>query len=364
MVGTMYLVYNNSRFVTRLYIKDDSEDIEDALKRLLDQHNSFRKTNLQRKDLTVKKEENFKQPEKTINISLFKEFKYLEQLRNRIENLPFPKGLQVTIEQATESVKDTDKTRQRSLPIYESNMKLLYLKDDEGFARGVAKWLMLEPSVLNAKCTYKSGDRIIMECTLPAETDTLSKQERWGPLFEQKQANPKKGRFSKNCEIRVYSQFQFNQYFKDCIKGVTFISKGVCKFDSVGRSTVQLGYTLRNGEPLGEKPSLDVLRDYILKTVKIPRHTLVSKSSSWINSARFTSKGLKCTEYYLVVIDVEPEEKVVNNFRIENEDQLDQIIEEGLSLMTLETIEKSSEIDDEQLEIQMNYAKDISMKDE
>ena len=216
----MYEVYHHSRFFTRFFVRDESKSNRVyKLKKLIDNYNKYHSINdpffehVRLEHCTVIKHGHMKQYPVLATITLFCEFSQLNQLKKRICQLPFPKGLQVRIEQAKQSIKDgTNKKNpknrrsiktQKYLDVYQNNIKIFFKEDEmdkthSQFARGVAKWLMINPNnaskgapniskthystnELNVKCEKVMHGKIILRI-VPANT-TLTKGERWGELF-------------------------------------------------------------------------------------------------------------------------------------------------------------------------------------
>jgi len=320
----VYAVYHNSRLITRFYCDDDRSDIDKYIRtqllHIVDNYNTYYLCTLTIDDVIIVP--NNKVYEHQLTINVFFEFRYMKLFKQRIEELPFPKGLQIKTERSKRPL-DDDK---QFLPIYENNLKLFFSAENEKFARQVAKWLMIsDKSMLNVTCQYKSDSRIVLTCLQPMAYDNMTKEERWGPLFIMNQDKPDIGHFSSNCEIRVWQQFKYLDRFRDFVKGVTIPIQGPCPFENVGLSTVHLRYTMRNGDIDNEERSLQKLSKYIVDNVRIDGYNIVEKSRGWIYNPPNRT-------YYLIVLDLEKKivRHTLNNIAIDNISMLDNIINEGL----------------------------------
>lgn len=376
--GSIYLVYYKSLFITRLYCKDNETSssqspdlLENTVRESVKRHNNYHthKLNIDlnrgSNDITIVKEEQKTSITPRLEIVLFYEFEYLSCIKNLFENLSYPKGLQISIkkEKVNKDVSCMGKDNTNIETIYKSNMKLFFKKENEDFAHEIARALVdgrFGDINTNISCTGLYPDRIIMECT--RSRSALSYHERLGPLLKHSSViRSEYNVFGDNCVIGVWSQFPFKQIFTDdvVLSRLTLQDRGPCKFDSVGEKVIHLRYRLKNGSISGQQESLERLRDYILGNITISYAKIVHLSSDWCYTTKFTSNGLKKKKYYLVVLEIlihKNNSRAIGNFRIEHQDELQNIIEEGLHL----TQSRNLDLDEQQLEIGTYYAKEMS----
>lgn len=382
----MYVVYHRSNFVTRFYESPESPETPESPKspkenvrnvqltfeKIIEQHNHYN---------NCKADENFKPlkpykledcrvleeskqytgPTNLIRIGLFNEFKHLKNLKKRISDLPYPKGLQIEISQSRKPMSDNNSDH---LTIYQNNIKLFFdEKNDDNviLAKGIAKWLMLDPKQFNSRCINVLHDRIIMETVSVDTVDNtkLSKKDRWGELYippskpqiSSVDIDSQIGRFTDKIYISVFKQFKWMNYIEQIVQGPTITIGHQCEFDFIGENNIKLYYYERGCDDV-ESQGMILRHFYAFLQKHLPPHIKVIEEFNGIMNCDGSS-------YYQIILTVTkapkaPEKYSMNelahmgSFKINNLDELDKILAD------------EDEIDDEQNEIKIFYAKELS----
>lgn len=355
--GLMYNVYHRSKFFTRFFLRDPSKSVvRRKTECLIASYNKYYASidptfvQIKLDDCNIVSSNDQQMYPTRVTIFTFKEFTHQEALERRILQLPFPRGLQVKIDN---SMFHSNK----HLHVYESNIKVFFDEEHVQFARGIAKWLLISnPIFLNITCQRVLQDRIILCASTPGTPGTpgTSKKERWGELYVEKESlivsNSPKHQF-KNITIQVFDQFRWLDYIipacKEC-KGIRTRRGEKCQFGFIGENNIKLLYENPKAPNDYGEHILEYFSDF-LTNVKIPNCDLIKESSGFIRGDTL--------EYYMVVITVRKRRKIsdingVNGshgvFPIHNIHELDEMLKDAC-------------LNKEQSEMQDHYARQASL---
>lgn len=289
----MYKVYNNSEFITRLYIpNDDDDDLKKQVLESIKCRNNYFKTNLNIGNLSIVKEtsEN-KFFVKKIKIVTFKQFQYKQELKKRCIQLPYPEGLYIDFDFGETDNEDKD---EKMLEIRQHNVKIFFDKKYNDFAIRTTKWLTEKDST----CILKESDRIVLEWNTTF-SDRLSLLESVPDIK------------TKHLKVLFHYNFKWIKELKQCIESyksmidVCVKKKSICEM--VSKSIVHLKCSPQ------KKRSLIELTDIIMKSIKINTHRIIKINDGMSYGGAFVNGKFKDDNYYLIVLEITGVNDLDNN---------------------------------------------------